>query len=885
MSDRKASQNPKIMIKWAQHVIGRKANILRKFLAGLLAAAMLAVPAAPAAASDITGNWAEQYITYLYEKGIMLPSGENFKPNAEISRAEFMRYLNRAFGFEEMSEISFSDVQKDAWYYDTVRIAVHYGYINGTGDGKMNPLGTLTREEAATIIGRLHKSEPEGSSALQFADKASISSWAASYINDAVEKKYIVGYPDNTFRPKGKITRSEIAKILYYYMGTRIDKAGVSGASELKADCDNVTITSPGATLSNVTVNGDLYITEGIGSGQVTLSGVTVKGSIIVSGGAVNLTDVTAEELISSSPVKGTLSIDTIGDTNIGHATVVSDTQISENDLNISAGGFSDITLNGSNEPELTLNGNLWNLSVPSPASLILPYGSTVSEADFQAKCTVTGDGSISKAAVKASGVSIETPPDKYEIASGISAIFAGKNVSGSTTSTVSPESGIYDRNGNTSIGSTSIEVSISSGTDSVNLVKADGSVIKESRDYVIRSGKYVFQSKFLNGLSVGNHTIEFVLDSGLKPVFLLTVVDSGKNSVVESQLEFDRYALSDGYKDVEITLNAALGNQLKRVLVSGSTLEEGTDYLYKNGVVILFKEYVAKRSKGVMNVTLDMVSGNDPQVSINIADTSPVNSVTPDTVKFENSALDDDTGDIKLTLRRVDGAKLEDIKFKGTYLVPVQDYYVIDEDISDGKDENMVENTLVLRPRGLRSLSLGDKDYAELELIMSKGKDPTIKVEYVQSYAAKFTVTDDSSQPIRGVSVTVGEETKTTDTDGIVKFSLQNGDYKARIINGDADPVEKTFTISGANRDIAVSFDVLYDVNITVTNEIGGKISGASVTLGKQTVTTGADGVASFKMKRGSYQMKAVCSGYRTSTATVSVLSEVEQRVILREN
>ena len=68
-----------------------------------------------------------------------------------------MRYINRAFGFTEKADISFSDVNSSDVFYETVQIAVKQGYINGVGNNRMAPEGTLTREQAATILGRLHK--------------------------------------------------------------------------------------------------------------------------------------------------------------------------------------------------------------------------------------------------------------------------------------------------------------------------------------------------------------------------------------------------------------------------------------------------------------------------------------------------------------------------------------------------------------------------------------------------------------------------------------------------------------------------------------------------------------------------------------------------------
>ena len=38
-----------------------------------------------------------------------------------------------------------------------------------------------------------------------------------------------------------------------------------------------------------MTINGNLYITEGVGDSNVTLEGVTVKGKTLISGGALTV--------------------------------------------------------------------------------------------------------------------------------------------------------------------------------------------------------------------------------------------------------------------------------------------------------------------------------------------------------------------------------------------------------------------------------------------------------------------------------------------------------------------------------------------------------------------------------------------------------------------
>lgn len=73
-----------------------------------------------------------------------------------------------------------------------MQIAVKHGYINGVGNNKMNPEGTLTREQAATILGRLHKYTPTAdlSELNKFSDKASISEYSQAYVAEAWKRLY-----------------------------------------------------------------------------------------------------------------------------------------------------------------------------------------------------------------------------------------------------------------------------------------------------------------------------------------------------------------------------------------------------------------------------------------------------------------------------------------------------------------------------------------------------------------------------------------------------------------------------------------------------------------------------------------------------------------------
>ena len=62
-----------------------------------------------------------------------------------------MRFSHMNTGGENI----FSDITKDAWYYDYVIGAVEYGWITGYSDGTFKPEQNITRSEVAVIVNRM----------------------------------------------------------------------------------------------------------------------------------------------------------------------------------------------------------------------------------------------------------------------------------------------------------------------------------------------------------------------------------------------------------------------------------------------------------------------------------------------------------------------------------------------------------------------------------------------------------------------------------------------------------------------------------------------------------------------------------------------------------
>lgn len=236
--------------------------------------------------TDVGKHWAKNEIEYLVSKKIM--SGYNdgtFKPDKEITRAEFIKTINNVFGYTEKAQISFSDVKKSDWYYEDIQKGVAAGYIGGYSDGTMKPNKAISRQEAAKIIAVTYNLDKQNStSANEFKDLDKIEDWAKNYIGIMKDNGFMSGYGDGNFGSKKNIARGEVAKILYTASGEIVNTS-----VEYKKDVDgNMIVNVSGAEIRNMTVKGDLYLAEGIGDGDVILSGVTVKGNVYVRGGGEN---------------------------------------------------------------------------------------------------------------------------------------------------------------------------------------------------------------------------------------------------------------------------------------------------------------------------------------------------------------------------------------------------------------------------------------------------------------------------------------------------------------------------------------------------------------------------------------------------------------------
>ena len=147
----------------------------------------------------------EDHYAYIvgYEDGSVQPEGD-------ITRAEvatiFFRLLTDESRNEYWSQTNpYSDVSADDWFNNAVSTLTNAGVLDGYEDGTFKPNGNITRAEFATITARFFEATYDGENLFPDIE----GHWAQDYINEAANAGIVNGYEDGTFRPQQYITRAE----------------------------------------------------------------------------------------------------------------------------------------------------------------------------------------------------------------------------------------------------------------------------------------------------------------------------------------------------------------------------------------------------------------------------------------------------------------------------------------------------------------------------------------------------------------------------------------------------------------------------------------------------------------------------------------------------
>lgn len=126
-----------------------------KILLSLLVGLVMTTPAFAYPDVDST-HWAAKQIEELTEKGVIVgyPDG-TFKPDDNVSRAEFASMAIKALGQEHTTvaqPVTFTDIDTSFWAYDAIQKALYFDLISCPPQGEpFRPEDTVTRAESISV--------------------------------------------------------------------------------------------------------------------------------------------------------------------------------------------------------------------------------------------------------------------------------------------------------------------------------------------------------------------------------------------------------------------------------------------------------------------------------------------------------------------------------------------------------------------------------------------------------------------------------------------------------------------------------------------------------------------------------------------------------------
>ena len=154
-------------------------------------------------------SWAVKQVSQAVDAGLV-PDNLQTQYTKTATRAEFC-----ALAVELYETVKGAEITERATFSDTYDVNVQkmaaLGVVNGIGNGKFNPDGQLTREQAATMLARLAEviGKPLTASAPTFADNDAISSWAFDAVGQVKGAGIMDGIGGNTFSPQQPYTREQ----------------------------------------------------------------------------------------------------------------------------------------------------------------------------------------------------------------------------------------------------------------------------------------------------------------------------------------------------------------------------------------------------------------------------------------------------------------------------------------------------------------------------------------------------------------------------------------------------------------------------------------------------------------------------------------------------
>ncbi len=164
--------------------------------------------------------WAKDAIYALADKGIINGVGNGrFEPLQSVTREQFVKMILEAFGIRpENGTVSFRDADPQAWYYGYLVSAENMGLIQGYEDGRFGVSEKISRQEMAALAYRaalMFKLEFTDGNTDAFRDEHSIADYAKDAVKILQANGIMNGRDDGSFDPGSNASRAEAAVVIY----------------------------------------------------------------------------------------------------------------------------------------------------------------------------------------------------------------------------------------------------------------------------------------------------------------------------------------------------------------------------------------------------------------------------------------------------------------------------------------------------------------------------------------------------------------------------------------------------------------------------------------------------------------------------------------------
>lgn len=172
--------------------------------------------------------WYHDYVYDLVYRGVVNGmTATTYEPEGKLTRAQFVKLLACSLAdAETLKTYEGKHPFKDSeghWAETYIAWAKDKGIVEGVSATEFDPEAPITREQMATIFGRYALKQgielpKDAAPAESFPDADKISEYAREFVELMRIAGILNGYEDGTFRPQGNATRAEAAKLFSLFL-------------------------------------------------------------------------------------------------------------------------------------------------------------------------------------------------------------------------------------------------------------------------------------------------------------------------------------------------------------------------------------------------------------------------------------------------------------------------------------------------------------------------------------------------------------------------------------------------------------------------------------------------------------------------------------------